>query len=75
VFAYRRRAPAQTMIIALNMSNTPRVLALDATDIGGQDRVLREAISNQRAEPRLSPVIGHVTLAPFEAVAFEVVRQ
>jgi alpha-glucosidase len=75
VFAYRRRAPGQTMIVALNMSNAPRVLDLDASDVGGQDVVLREAISNQRVVPKSAPLIGHVTLAPFEAAAFEVVRQ
>jgi alpha-glucosidase len=75
VFAYRRRAPGQTMIVALNMSDAPRVLALDASELGGQDRVLREAITNRRPVTREAPVIGHVTLAPFEAVAFEVVRQ
>jgi alpha-glucosidase len=76
IFAYRRRAPGgQTMIVALNMSNAPRVLDLDASDVGGQDVVLREAISNQRAVPKTTPLIGHVTLAPFEAAAFEVARQ
>jgi alpha-glucosidase len=77
IFAYRRRAPGggQTMIVALNMSNTPQVLDLDASDVGGQDVMLREAISNQRVEPKSAPIIGHVTLAPFEAAAFEVVRQ
>ncbi|MFL5607311.1 MAG: alpha-amylase family glycosyl hydrolase, partial [Gemmatimonadaceae bacterium] len=52
VFAYRRRVAGQTMIVALNMSNAPRALDLDASDVGGQDVVLREAISNQRVVPR-----------------------
>ena len=75
VFAYRRRTPEQTMIIALNMSSEARLLDLDASDVGGQDVMLREVISNQRAVPKPVPLIGHVTLAPFEAAAFEVVRQ
>jgi glycosidase len=75
VFAYRRGAPGQTMIVALNMSSEPRLLDLDASDVGGQDIVLREVISNQRAEPKQAPLIGHVTLAPFEAAAYEAVRQ
>jgi alpha-glucosidase len=75
VFAYRRRASGQTMIVALNMSNAPQVLDLDASDVGGQDVMLREAISNQRVEPKSAPIIGHLTLAPFEAAAFEVVHQ
>jgi alpha-glucosidase len=75
VFAYRRRTPDQTMIIALNMSGEARLLDLDASDVGGQDVVLREVISNQRAVPKSAPLIGHVTLGPYEAAAFEAVRQ
>ena len=75
VFAYRRRAPGQTMIVALNMSSEPRLLDLDASDVGGQDVALQEVISNQRVVPKPTPLIGHVTLAPFEAAAFEVVHQ
>ena len=75
VFAYRRRSSDQTIIVALNMSGQARLLDLDASDVGGQDVALREMISNQRVVPKPMPLIGHVTLAPFEAAAFEVVRQ
>jgi alpha-glucosidase len=75
VFAYRRRAADQTIIVALNMSGQARQLDLDASDVGGQGVALREVISNQRVVPKSAPLIGPITLAPFEAAAFEVVRQ
>ena len=57
------------------MSGQARLLDLDASDVGGQDVALREMISNDETVPKPTPLIGHVTLAPFEAAAFEVVRQ
>jgi alpha-glucosidase len=75
VFAYRRRAPNQTIIVALNMSKEPRMVKLSARELGGAGKGLRLAISNLRREVRQTLEAGHLTLAPYEAAAFEVTGQ
>jgi alpha-glucosidase len=72
VFAYRRRAPTQTIIVALNMSDAPRTVKLSAGELGGKGKGLRLALSNLRHGVRQPIDAGHLTLAPYEAAAFEV---
>ena len=69
VYAYLRRAPGQTMLVALNMSNESRTLALDESLVGPASR-LRLRLSNQ---PRTSRKFDgqNLQLAPFEAAVFE----
>jgi alpha-glucosidase len=71
VFAYRRHAPKQTMIVALNMSNEPRKLKLSPQELGGEGKRLRVAISNLTRAAQ-AVVEGEVTLAPYEAAVFAV---
>jgi alpha-glucosidase len=72
VFAYRRHAPKQTMIVALNMSNEPRKLKLGPQELGGEGKRLRVAISNLSSAAQQTVVGGEVTLAPYEAAVFAV---
>jgi alpha-glucosidase len=72
VYAYRRRTPSQTMIVALNMSNEPRTIKLSGDELGGEGRKMRLAISNQRPDAKGTIEAGQVTLAPYEATVFEV---
>jgi alpha-glucosidase len=75
VFAYSRRTPSQTMIVALNMSSEPRTLKLSSKELGGEGRELRLAISNQIHDAKAPVQAGQVTLAPYEAAAFEVTKK
>jgi alpha-glucosidase len=68
IFAYRRRAPQQTMIIALNMSGEGSKLKLVET---GQ---LRRVLSNLRTKDEQAIEGGEINLAPYEAVVLEVRR-
>jgi alpha-glucosidase len=69
VFAYRRRAPAQTMIVALNMSGEARSLPLGRSTTGAAS-TLRVALTNRPSAP--SQLDGkELRLAPFEAVILE----
>ncbi len=72
VFAYRRHAPKQTMIVALNMSNEARTLKLSPQELGGEGKRLRVAISNLTRAAQQTVVGGEVTLAPYEAAVFAV---
>jgi alpha-glucosidase len=69
VFAYRRSARGQTMIVALNMSDEGRAFRLPAAGAGGRS-VFGVALSSVagRGGRRVS---GEITLAPFEAVVLE----
>jgi alpha-glucosidase len=67
VFAYRRRSPRQTMIVALNMSGERRTLKV------AEARQLREALSNLRKHERAIEG-SEISLAPYEAVVLEVGR-
>ena len=75
VYAYRRRTPRHTMIVALNMSNQPRTLKLSAKDLGGEGKRLRVAISNLTHDRQQTVDAGQVTLAPYESAAFEVTEK
>ncbi|MBA3442353.1 MAG: DUF3459 domain-containing protein [Pyrinomonadaceae bacterium] len=73
IFAYRRRSPTQTMIIALNMSGENRSLRLDEAALENTDgaSLLRVRLSNLRADEQTFD--GRVlSLAPYEAVVLEV---
>jgi alpha-glucosidase len=70
VFAYRRRAPNQTMLVALNMSNESRRLQLDRS-ILDEAATLRVVLSNKPASAGRA-VMKAIELAPFEAVILEV---
>jgi alpha-glucosidase len=72
VFAYRRKVPDQTVVVALNMSAEPRTLKLNAGDLGGEGKNLRVAISNLMRGEREIVNTGQLTLGPYEAVALEV---
>jgi alpha-glucosidase len=72
VFAYRRKVPDQTVVVALNMSAEPRTLKLNAGDLGGEGKTLRVAISNLMRGEREIVNMGQLTLGPYEAVALEV---
>jgi alpha-glucosidase len=63
VYAYRRRAPTQTMLVALNMSAEPGTLGVGASNF----RVVLTSIPGERV--RLNG--GELRLAPFEAVVLE----
>jgi alpha-glucosidase len=69
IFAYRRRTPSQTMIVALNMSAESRSLPIDANALGGA-KGLRVVFSNQSA-PQSLEVREALRLAPFEATILE----
>ena len=72
VFAYRRRAANQTIIVAVNMSGEPRKVKLSARDLGDDGKGLRLAISSLRPDARRTVDAGQLTLAPYEAAVFEV---
>jgi alpha-glucosidase len=72
VYAYRRRTPSQTMIVALNMSNEPRTVKLNSKEFGLNGSKLRLAISNQGQGAKGTVDAGQVTLAPYEATVFEI---
>ncbi|HYE64788.1 MAG TPA: alpha-glucosidase [Pyrinomonadaceae bacterium] len=69
VFAYRRRTPTQTMIIALNMSGESRRLRL-GKDAPGEAARLRVVLSNQAGSEN-KEVKEELSLAPYEAVIIE----
>jgi alpha-glucosidase len=66
IFAYRRRSPSQTMIVALNMSGETRELHI------GEAVRLRQVLGNLQRQERT--IEGAVTLAPYEAVVMETIR-
>jgi alpha-glucosidase len=66
IFAYRRRTPQQTIIIALNMSGEGSKLKLAEA---GQ---LRRVLSNLRTKDEQAIEGGEINLAPYEAVVLEV---
>ncbi|MGB9179326.1 MAG: alpha-glucosidase [Pyrinomonadaceae bacterium] len=67
IFAYRRLARQQMMIVALNMSGEERKLKLN------QAGYVREVLSNIRKDERA--IEGdEVNLAPYEAVVLEVMK-
>src|ERR1051325_6999863 len=69
IFAYRRRSPSQTMLVALNMSDESRSLPMDKS-IAGERSSLRVVFSNRPASER-QEVKETQRLAPFEAVIME----
>ncbi len=70
VFAYSRRTPAQTVIVALNMSAESRAFRLPTpTRAGPLDYSV--ALSNLPARGPRPAVHDEVRLAPFEAVILE----
>jgi alpha-glucosidase len=70
IFAYWRKVPGQTVIVALNMSGERRTLKLPPPMITGPFGY-DVALSNiPTAQPR-PPVSGELSLAPFEAVILE----
>ena len=71
VFAYRRRAPGQTVLVALNMSGVERPLPASPEVAAGPLRVL---LSTNRA--RTASVRGAgLRLAPWEALVLELPRR
>jgi hypothetical protein len=60
------------MIVALNMSNEPRTIKLSDKELDGEGRRLRLAIGNQRPGAKVTVEAGQVTLAPYEAMVFEI---
>lgn len=71
VFAYRRRTPQQTMIVAHNMSNAERTLMLNKAEAGAAAARLRIVLSNLRSGEQA--VEGQeLRLAPYESVVLEV---
>ncbi len=73
VFAYRRQQGSQAIIVALNMSGEPQTWRLNAGDLGGASR-LKVAIGNSRARgTTVDP--AQIALAPYEALALEVVSR
>jgi alpha-glucosidase len=72
IFAYLRRGPRQTMLIALNMSLEARKLQLDQSTLGGAGAHLRMVLSNWRVGAQA--VDAHpLYLAPLEAAVMEVI--
>jgi glycosidase len=70
VYAYLRRAPGQTMLVALNMSAESRTLSLDEA-IAGDASGISLRLSNQpRATQRIDG--RRLQLAPFESVVLEI---
>ena len=60
------------MIVALNMANEPHTLKFSARELGGEGKGLRWAMSKLGRDLRQTSDAGHLTLAPYEAAAFEV---
>jgi alpha-glucosidase len=74
IFAYLRRGPRQTMLIALNMSLEARKLQLDQSTLGGAGAHLRMVLSNWRVGAQA--VDAHpLYLAPLEAAVMEVITK
>ncbi|MEA2174021.1 MAG: alpha-glucosidase [Blastocatellia bacterium] len=69
IFAYLRRTPSQTMLIALNMSNENRTFRLDKNRLGAA-KVFRVVLNNQPVATN-QPIEKELLLAPFEAVILE----
>jgi glycosidase len=69
IFAYRRRGPTQTMLIALNMSKESSSLQLDKS-ILKESKPWRVVFSNRPASEG-QEVKETLRLAPFEAVIVE----
>jgi alpha-glucosidase len=67
VYAYRRRAPRQEMIVALNMSGEPRTFRLDKD----ARAPLRLSLSSRVDAPAGREFAAELTLAPYEAVVLE----
>jgi alpha-glucosidase len=73
IFAYLRRDPRQTMLVALNMSLESRKLKLDQSALGGGAR-LRLVLSNRRTGEQPLDA-STLNLAPLEAVIMEVLTK
>src|SRR5438270_10548275 len=69
VFAYRRRAPTQTMIVALNMSGEARTLPL--SEVSPADASSLVVRLSSRPGERGQLTAEGLRLAPFEAVILE----
>lgn len=73
IFAYSRRSPTQTMIIALNMSSEKQSLRLDEATLGDTNASrLHVRFSNLRSDEQAIEV-KELTLAPYEAMVLEVI--
>jgi alpha-glucosidase len=70
IFAYQRKLPGQTVIVALNMSGERRAFKLPPPMITGPFGY-NVALSNLPATRPPGPVYGELSLAPFEAVILE----
>ena len=71
VFAYRRRTPRQTLVVALNMSGERQTLRLDEGAGGAPAGGYRVVLSSLGARGQ-SPGGGPLDLAPYEGVVLEV---
>jgi alpha-glucosidase len=71
VFAYRRDARGQTVVVALNMSGAPRSVELKAAGVRPGAKVLLSSLSGGAAEVA-GPMLE---LRPYEAVAIELPRR
>lgn len=69
IFAYRRRARGQTIIVALNMSSESRSFRLSPDSIGGASRL--GVVLSSRPSGGQRTVGGEISLAPFEALILE----
>ena len=67
VYAYLRRAPGQTAVVALNMSAERRALALPPPPRTGPP-AYAVALSSRPSPGHRRGVAGELSLAPFEAV-------
>ena len=70
VFAYRRRVPGQTIVVALNMSGASRSFSLPSPRASAPLR-FNVVLSNQPRAAR-SDGAAELSLAPYEAVVLEV---
>jgi len=70
IFAYRRRTPDQTVIVALNMSDADKVLRVDEDATNGATD-LRFMLSTTRTEWQ-PMTASDIRLAPYEALILEV---
>jgi alpha-glucosidase len=70
IFAYRRQSAAQTMIVALNMSNQSRTLRLKQGTL--PDASGLRLVSSNLNTGKKQITNGQLQLAPFEAVILEV---
>jgi alpha-glucosidase len=69
IFAYRRWSAAQSMIVALNMSNESRTLRLDKGAMSGASGF--RVVSSNLSTGKNQVVQTEVQLAPFEALILE----